>query len=66
MIFTGKNLVMVGNALLGVIADLNNDIATCPDADEYTAELERIEQKKRTYARLYARVEKAIAKEQSK
>jgi len=65
MRFTGKNLVLVRDALVGAQSDYKNQVATCPDPDYFSDELDALEAQVKVFDRLLSKVEKAIAKESS-
>jgi hypothetical protein len=56
MIFTGKNLELVLEALSLAVDDIHNSIATCPDVVEYADELQELYKKQTLIIRLYDRV----------
>lgn len=63
MNFTGKNLQRIRDALDLAIAELHNQIATCPDVDEFADDIAGIEHEKMHIVHLRARVDAAIARE---
>ncbi len=63
MIFTGKNLQLVRDAIDGAISDIQSQIGSCPSVDEYAAELDDLEDQKAEFERLRNRVDTAIARE---
>lgn len=63
MNFTKSNLAMVQRGIVLAIAELHNQIATCPDVIAYEADLGELEQEKASFERLLMRVDRAIAKE---
>ena len=65
MKITGKNLVFVRGAIDLAIAEVHNQIATCPDVFEYEEDLDELNKDKERLEKFVARIDKAIAKEQS-
>jgi hypothetical protein len=63
MQITGQNLCLVADALRDAKAEMNNQIATCPDVDRYVEELDDCEVWIMRYDKLLARVERALIKE---
>lgn len=63
MQFTGKNLVLVLWALNDAIHEVHNQIATCPDVNEYAEELDEYEAQKTEYTILRNRVLKTCIKQ---
>lgn len=63
MIFTGKNLKMVHEGLGLAIAELHNQIATCPDVNYYDEVLDEITDEMVQFEKLRARVARSLAKE---
>lgn len=66
MNFSGRNLAMVRNGIELAIAELHNQIATCPDVFAYADDLAAIEKEKAKLDLLLIRIDKRIAKEQRK
>lgn len=66
MQLTGRNLQLARDGVSLGIDELHNQIATCPDVVMYEAHLDEIEQEMEEMQRLLARMDRAIAKEQSK
>ena len=66
MQFTKANLILVRDAVKLSIAELHNQIATCPDVYEYAEDIEAIEAEKAKNEKLLAMIEKAVEKEASK
>lgn len=64
MNFTKSNLAMVRRAIDLAIGELHNQIATCPDVITYGADIDELKQEQAAFARLLARIDRAIAKEQ--
>lgn len=62
MIFTGKNLDMVKRGIELAIAELHNQIATCPDVFYYAEQLDELEAEKEKFERLLARVSRTMEK----
>jgi hypothetical protein len=62
MQFTGKNLVMVLWALNDAIAEVHNQIATCPDVIHHADAIEEYEKQELEYTKLKNRVEKGCRK----
>lgn len=63
MNFTGYNLILVHQALARAIDDVHREIASCPDVELYSDEIDDLERDKADYERLIKRVDKALAKE---
>jgi len=63
MIFTGKNLQLVRDAIDGAIANIGYHIGSCPDVFEYAEDIEMYEQEKLKLERLMARIDRALARE---
>lgn len=61
MQFTGKNLMLVREALELAQSELHNQIATCPDVDEYADDIEELELEKLKYEHLVKRIDKILA-----
>lgn len=66
MIITGRKLQIVRNALELALGEVHNQIATCPDVFLYGAEIDELNATKVRLERFAMRVDKALAKEQSK
>lgn len=66
MQITGRNLELVRDALELADAELHNQIAHCPDVDEFAEQIEALEDDREELKRLLGRVERAIEKEQIK
>ena len=66
MIFTGKNLQLVRDSLDLAIAELHNQIATCPDVREFADDIAEYEREKMRIGALRERVDRAITREASK
>lgn len=64
MIFTGKNLVKVRDAVKRAINDVHMEIGMCPDHIKYSDEIDALEEEQAEFEKLLVRVEKAITKEQ--
>lgn len=64
MIFTGKNLRRVHNAIKRAISDIKMEIGMCPDHIKYSDEIDALEEEQAEFEKLLVRVEKAITKEQ--
>lgn len=60
---TGKNLKRLHAALDWAIAEVHNQIATCPDVSLFEADLEELETEKAALQKFLSRVERALAKE---
>jgi hypothetical protein len=58
MRFTGKNLELVREGLELALAELHNQIATCPDVIEYGEDIEQLQAKEKVYQALLAKVDK--------
>ena len=58
MIFTGKNLVIVRQALEYAKAEIHNQIATCPDVVEYEEDIDEYEQEMEQLQKLCDRIDK--------
>ena len=56
MQFTGKNLELVKEALQLAIANVHNDIATCPDVVECADEIEELELKREKLKKLLSKI----------
>ena len=56
MQFTGKNLELVKEALQLAIANVHNDIATCPDVIECADEIEELELKQEKLKKLLSKI----------
>ena len=65
MKFTGHNLEMVKQSIELALAEIHNQIATCPDVNRYAQELEDLEAEKARFQRLLDRVTHNLTKEQS-
>lgn len=65
MTFSGKNLVFVRSALDDAISNVHNEIATCPDvfSYEYADHLDELEETKKVYERLAARIDRRLKEE---
>lgn len=63
MIFTGPNLLMVRTGIALALAELHNQIATCPNVFEFADAIDELEQQKRDYENLLDRIDVALAKE---
>jgi len=61
MRFTGKNLLMVYIALGTKIAEVHNEIVTCPEPEHYAKELAALEAERDALTALKGRVYKALA-----
>lgn len=57
MRFTGRNLVLVRDALMHAISDIQTDIGSCPAPFEYENEIKALEERKTEFELLLARVE---------
>ncbi|MCR5894485.1 MULTISPECIES: hypothetical protein [Burkholderia] len=66
MNFTGKNLQLVRDAIDGAISDIQSQIGSCPDVNEYATELDDLEDQKAEFERLRNRVDAAIARENNR
>ncbi len=66
MQFSGNNLTWVAYALELADAELHNQIATCPDVNEYADFLEELEEERAYLGKLLERVREAIAKEEAR
>lgn len=66
MIFTGKNLVLVRDAVLGAQAEIRMQIGSCPDVIEYEEQLQELDAELLQFDRLLKRIDKAIEREQTK
>ena len=66
MNFSGKNLQLVRDALDLAIAELHNQIATCPDVREFADDIAAVEREKMRIGSLRARVDAAIARENNR
>lgn len=66
MQLTGRNLQLARDGVSLGIDELHNQVATCPDVNLYEAHLDEIEAEIEEMQRLLARMDRAIAKEQSK
>lgn len=60
MQFTGPNLVLVYWALQMAQSDAQNQIATCPDVNEYAEDINELKKLKRKYQALAERVESSL------
>lgn len=60
MDFTGKNLEMVRRGIDLAIDELHNQIATCPDVNEYAEDLAELRAEQRKFQRLLARIDRAL------
>lgn len=58
MRFTGKNLTLVCDGLCLAVAELHNQIATCPNAIEYAEDLDELEADIVKFQKLIARIER--------
>ncbi len=58
MKFTGKNLEMVLRGISLAIDELHNQIATCPDINEYADDLAELRAEQRKFQRLLARIDR--------
>ena len=56
MNFTGKNLVLVRDGLRYALAEIHNQIATCPNVDQYADEIEELEAEHEKIKKLLARI----------
>lgn len=63
MQFTGRNLEMVYEGLGLAIAELHNQIATCPDVNHYAEAIDEIGEEAGQFEKLRARVARSLAKE---
>lgn len=66
MRITGDNLLLVRMALEGAISDIQTHIGSCPDVNEYAADLLEYEQEKTRFERFARKVDAAIQREQQK
>lgn len=64
MRFTGRNLMLVYEALDLALSEVHNQIATCPDVDRYADDLDALEDQQEALYRLRARVYKRLTPEQ--
>jgi hypothetical protein len=65
MIFSGKSLILVRKALDLAIAELHNQIATCPDVIEYEDDILEIEAEQKKYQKLIDRIDRKFPKDGS-
>lgn len=63
MRLTGVDLLRVKSGLLASMIEVQNQIVTCPDPDEYAVRLAEYEAEKVQLMLLLERVDKAIEKE---
>ena len=63
MQFTGKNLRLVREGISLALAELHNQLATCPDVNLYERDLDDIEYQQADYEKLLAKIDLAVAKE---
>mgnify|MGYP001212042947 FL=1 len=66
MKITGDNLLLVRMALDGAISDIQAHIGSCPDVNEYAADLLEYEQEKQRFERFAVKVDAAIKREEAK
>ena len=60
MTFTGYNLILVHQALARAIDDVHREIASCPDVELYSDEIDDLERERLDYKKLFSRVRKAL------
>jgi len=63
MIFTGLNLERIREGITLAIAELRNQIATCPDIHAYGRELEELDDEVECYEQLLTRIDRGLEKE---
>lgn len=63
MQITGENLVLVRQGLVDALAEVHNQIATCPDVTFYESSIDELYVYRIHYERLLARVEASLKKE---
>jgi len=63
MIFTGLNLERIREGITLAIAELRNQIGTCPDIHAYGRELEELDDEVEYYEQLLARIDRGLEKE---
>jgi hypothetical protein len=64
MIFTGKNLLIIRQALEDSKSELHNMIATCPDVVTYADDLDEYEVEMARVKKLCDRIDKSLAKKE--
>lgn len=65
MIFTGKNLRMIRTAVTLALGEVHNQIATCPDVNQYADDIAALEAERDKLEKLRDRMDAAIVKEDS-
>lgn len=63
MKFTGRNLQRVQYAVTLAIAEVHNEIATCPDVKVYAEDIAALQESKAEFERLLVSIDEAIEKE---
>ena len=63
MKFTGRNLILIRDALEGAISDIQYQIGNCPDVVEYEGDLAILEIAREQFKQLAIRVDLAITME---
>lgn len=63
MQFTGRNLELVGMAVVWAISDVQGQIGSCPDVFTYADDIEELEATKLQLEHLLVRIQKGLAKE---
>jgi hypothetical protein len=63
MQFTGENLVLVWRGVDYALAEIHNQIATCPDVFEYAEHIADLEAEQERFRGLKERIERALERE---
>jgi len=63
MKFTGRNLVLLRDAVSWAISDVQSQIGQCPNVYEYEEDIEALEALKARLEKMLARIETGVANE---